>query len=86
MASFASDNTAPVHPVVMTALSSANDGAVPAYGNDPVTLKLQDTFRQVFRHTDLRVFPVFNGSACNGLALASMIRPYESVLAHRQSQ
>ena len=85
MANFASDNTAPVHPGVMTALSAVNDGAVPAYGNDPVTLKLQDTFRQVFRHTDLRVFPVFNGSACNGLALASMIRPYESVLAHRQS-
>jgi threonine aldolase len=85
MASFASDNTAPVHPAVIAALASVNDGAVPAYGNDPVTLKLQDTFREVFRHKDLRVFPVFNGSACNGLALASMIRPYESVLAHRQS-
>jgi threonine aldolase len=69
----------------MAALSLVNEGPVPAYGNDPVTLKLQDTFREVFRHKDLRVFPVFNGSACNGLALASMIRPYESVLAHRQS-
>lgn len=85
MASFASDNTAPVHPAVMAALAAVNDGAVPAYGNDPVTLKLQDTLRETFRHRDLRVFPVFNGSACNGLALAAMIRPYESVLAHRQS-
>lgn len=85
MASFASDNTAPVHPAVLAALASVNDGAVPAYGNDPVTSRLQDTFREVFRHKDLRVFPVFNGSACNGLALAAMIRPYESVLAHRQS-
>lgn len=85
MASFASDNTAPVHPHVMAALAAVNDGAMPAYGNDPVTLKLQDTCRDVFQHKDLRVFPVFNGSACNGLALAAMIRSYESVLAHRQS-
>lgn len=85
MASFASDNTAPVHPAVMAALGAVNDGAVPAYGNDPVTARLQDTLRETFRHKDLRVFPVFNGSACNGLALAAMIRPYESILAHRQS-
>lgn len=85
MANFASDNTAPVHPDVMAALAAVNDGAMPAYGNDPVTQKLQDTLRQTFRHKDLRVFPVFNGSACNGLALAAMIRPYESILAHRQS-
>lgn len=85
MASFASDNTAPAHPAVMAALAAVNDGAVPAYGNDPVTLKLQDKMRETFRHKDLRLFPVFNGSACNGLALAAMIRPYESVLTHRQS-
>jgi threonine aldolase len=85
MASFASDNTAPVHPAVMAALTAINDGAMPAYGNDPVTLRLQETLREIFRHPHLRVFPVFNGSACNGLALAAMIRPYESILAHRQS-
>lgn len=85
MASFASDNTAPVHPDVMAAMATVNNGAMSAYGNDPVTMKLQDTLRETFRHKDLRVFPVFNGSACNGLALAAMIRPFESVLAHRQS-
>lgn len=85
MASFASDNTAPVHSAVMEALRRVNDGAAPAYGNDPVTEALQETVRDTFRHKDARVFPVFNGSACNGLALAAMIRPYESVLAHRQS-
>ncbi len=85
MAHFASDNTAPVHPAVMKALHEVNDGAMPAYGNDPVTLRLRDTFRSVFRCPELTVFPVFNGSACNGLALARMIRPYESVLCHRQA-
>ena len=85
MASFASDNTAPVHPKVMQALIDVNDGNMPAYGNDPVTEKLQETVRMVFGAPQARLFPVFNGSACNGLALARMIRPYESILAHRQS-
>ena len=85
MAHFASDNTAPVHPDVMAALSAANTGAMPAYGNDPVTAALQESFRQTFRCPELKIFPVFNGSACNGLALARMIRPYESILAHRQA-
>jgi threonine aldolase len=85
MASFASDNTAPVHPKVMQALIDANSGNMPAYGNDPVTEKLQETVRMAFGAPQARLFPVFNGSACNGLALARMIRPYESILAHRQS-
>jgi len=85
MANFASDNTAPVHPKVMQALLDANSGNMPAYGNDPVTEKLQETVRMTFGAPQARTFPVFNGSACNGLALARMIRPYESILAHRQS-
>jgi len=85
MASFASDNTAPVHPKVMQALIDANSDNMSAYGNDPVTEKLQETVRMTFGAPQARLFPVFNGSACNGLALARMIRPYESILAHRQS-
>lgn len=85
MANFASDNTAPVHPNVLASLSKVNSGNVPAYGNDPVTQTLRQRMAEVFEAPDVTVFPVFNGSACNGLALAQMIRPYESVLCHRQS-
>ncbi|EGF90968.1 low specificity L-threonine aldolase [Asticcacaulis biprosthecium C19] len=85
MASFASDNTAPVHPKVLAALATANNGAAPAYGNDRVTARLRETVAEVFHCPDVSVFPVFNGSACNGLALARMIRPYESILCHRQA-
>lgn len=85
MANFASDNTAPVHPNVLAALSAVNGGNMPAYGNDAVTTAMQDAMRETFRAPDARVFPVFNGSACNGLALARMIRPYESVLCHHQA-
>lgn len=85
MANFASDNTAPVHPKVMQALIDVNSGNMPAYGHDPVTEKLQETVRMAFGAPQARAFPVFNGSANNGLALARMIRPYESILTHRQS-
>ncbi|ESQ86631.1 threonine aldolase [Asticcacaulis sp. AC460] len=85
MAGFASDNTAPIHPKVLAALAAVNDGTAPAYGNDPVTARLRETMVEVFQAPQVRVFPVFNGSACNGLALARMIRPYESVLSHRQA-
>ncbi len=85
MANFASDNTAPVHPNVMAALAAVNSGNMAAYGNDAVTAALQDAMRAAFRAPEARVFPVFNGSACNGLALARMIRPYESVLCHHQA-
>lgn len=85
MAGFASDNTAPVHPKVLAALAAVNDGAAPAYGNDRVTARLRETMAEVFQAPQVRVFPVFNGSACNGLALARMIRPYESILSHRQA-
>jgi threonine aldolase len=85
MANFASDNTAAVHPAVMAALAAVNDGNAPAYGNDETTEALNVRLRQVFGNKELRAFPVFNGSACNGLALSRMIRPYESVLVHRQA-
>ncbi|HVZ29069.1 MAG TPA: beta-eliminating lyase-related protein [Asticcacaulis sp.] len=85
MANFASDNTAPAHPSVIEALQAVNSGDMPAYGNDPVTERLRETFRTVFYSPQLTLFPVFNGSACNGLALARMIKPYESVLAHKRS-
>ena len=85
MANFASDNPAAVHPAVMAALTAVNEGNAPAYGNDETTEALNVRMRRVFGNPRLRAFPVFNGSACNGLALARMIRPYESVLVHRQA-
>ena len=52
MASFASDNTAPVHPRVLAALAAANDGHAPAYGNDAMTARLRDTVAEVFDAPD----------------------------------
>ena len=77
--SFASDNSAGIHPEVLAALESANEGHVLAYGDDPYTRRLEERFREVFGE-DARVFPVFNGTAANVLSLQTTLRPYQAVI------
>ena len=78
---FASDNTSGIIPEVWAALERANQGFVPAYGNDEFTAEAANLFRQVFEK-DCEVFFVFNGTAANSLALAALCSSYHSVIAH----
>jgi threonine aldolase len=79
--SFASDNTSGACPEVMDAFVRVNDGRLPSYGDDVVTAQAADAFRELFE-TDCDVYFVFNGTAANSLALASMCQSYHSVIAH----
>ena len=85
MAYLLSDNTAAVHPEIMAALAAANEGHARPYGGDDLTARLTTRLREVFEHEALLAFPVFNGSASNCAALMSLVRPYESVIAHAHS-
>ncbi|MGH2591189.1 MAG: threonine aldolase family protein [Actinomycetota bacterium] len=76
---FASDNFAGAHPDVLAAVAAANDGHVPAYGEDPYTAQAEARLRQHFGD-DARAFPVFNGSAANVLAILASARPFEAVI------
>jgi len=76
---FASDNFAGAHPVVLAAVAEANDGHVPAYGDDPYTAAAEQRLREHFGD-DARAFLVFNGSAANVLALIQTARPFEAVI------
>lgn len=78
---FASDNTSGACPEVMDALLRANEGRLPSYGEDPITQEAADAFRAVFE-TDCDVYFVFNGTAANSLALASLCQSYHSVITH----
>lgn len=76
---FASDNYSGVCPAVLKAISSANHGHVPAYGDDHVTAAAVARFRELLGDT-VEVYFVFNGTGANVTALQSMLRPWESVI------
>ncbi len=78
---FGSDNYAGICPEAWAALAEANHGHVRGYGDDAWTARAADLVREVFE-TDCEVFFVFNGTAANSLALASLCQSYHSILCH----
>jgi len=81
---FASDNYAGICPEAWAALEEANQDHAPGYGDDAWTQKATDLIREVFE-THCDVFFVFNGTAANSLALASMCHSYHSILCHENA-
>jgi threonine aldolase len=81
---FASDNYAGICPEALQAIMTANRGHATAYGDDPWTGRAADAFRTLFE-TDCEVYFVFNGTAANSLALASLCQSYHSVICCDQS-
>jgi threonine aldolase len=77
---FASDNYAGVHPEVLTAIADANDGHQVAYGEDQYTARLADVVRAEFGE-QAEVFPVFNGTGANVLALTALMPRWGAVIA-----
>lgn len=78
---FASDNYAGVCPEAWQALKEADSGYATSYGDDRWTAQACDALRNFFA-TDCEVFFVFNGTAANSLALASLCKSYHSVICH----
>ncbi len=76
---FASDNYAGVHPEVLAAISEANVGHVPAYGDDPVTAAAVEQFRAALGE-QVEVFFVFNGTGANVTGLQALLRPWQNVI------
>ena len=84
MQQFASDNYAGICPEAWQATDAANRGHSTAYGDDPWTTRAADAFRTLFE-TDCEVYLVFNGTAANSLALASLCQSYHSVICCEQA-
>jgi threonine aldolase len=82
--SFASDNNAGIHPVVLQAIGNANEGHCIGYGDDPFTAAAYQEFRKQFDE-DVQVFFVFNGTGANVLALRSVVQSYHSVICAKHS-
>ena len=77
--SFASDNSAGVHPAVLQAIVDANQGHVPAYGDDPYTGRAVARFQSLLGE-DIEVFFVYGGTGANVLAIRAVTESYHAVL------
>ena len=76
---FASDNYAGIHPDVLDAITRANAGHDVAYGDDEITAALADAVKRHFGER-AEVYPVFNGTGANVVALQAMTRRWEAVV------
>src|SRR5579863_647610 len=76
---FGSENYAGICPEAWASMDEANRGFAPSYGDDPWTERASNAFRALFE-TVCDVFFVFNGTAANSLALASLCQSYHSVI------
>lgn len=79
---FASDNNAGTAPEALKALLEADAaGHAPGYGDDRWTKAACDRMRELFQ-SDCDVYFVFNGTAANSLALASLCQSFHAVICH----
>jgi len=81
---FGSDNTAPVTPEIMEAISAANIGQEPPYGADDLSKGLEPLFSELFE-TEVAVFPLATGTAANVLSLAMLAPPYGAIYCHENA-
>ena len=80
MKSFASDNYAPVHPLVLEQISEINQDHVKAYGADDVTLKAIELIRNTLQDSKCEVNFVFNGTGANITGLQTVMDSWNSVI------
>lgn len=76
---FASDNNSGIHPDILKAIHSANEGHAVGYGGDPITEKAIKRFKQEFGE-ETEVFFVFNGTGANVLGLSTLTNSFNSVI------
>ncbi|HRY83827.1 MAG TPA: beta-eliminating lyase-related protein [Candidatus Cloacimonadota bacterium] len=77
--SFGSDNHSGVHPLILKALTEANSGYCPAYGDDPLTQRVLAKLEALFGN-DCEAFIVMTGTGANVLSLQTLIRSYNAVI------
>ena len=76
---FASDNNSGIHPEILNAIYSANEGHAVGYGGDKITEMAIQRFKQEFGQ-DIDVYFVFNGTGANVLSLSTLSHSFHSVI------
>ena len=78
---FFDDYSEGAHPRVLELLASSNAAQEPGYGHDSLSRRGEQLLRLAIDNPDADVHFVSGGTQANLIALASMLRPYESVIA-----
>lgn len=81
---FGSDNVAGISPAILNALAAANEGAMPSYGADAISARVEARFAALFER-EVKVLLVSTGTAANALALSVLTPPWGAVLCHADS-
>ena len=76
---FVSDNASGVHPEVLAAIASANDGHAVAYGHDEYTERARQVLREHFG-TQVEILFALTGTGANVLALQSVLHSYQAII------
>ena len=79
MKSFGSDNHSGVHPDILKAIAAANVEHDLAYGDDKVTVRLQQLFKSLFGE-QAEIVPTFNGTGANVVCLQTMTRSHHGII------
>ncbi|WP_159016142.1 threonine aldolase family protein [Cognatiluteimonas profundi] len=78
--SFLNDYSEGAHPRVLELLVSSNLRQESGYGEDALSLQAASLLREATGNADAAVHLVSGGTQANLIALASMLKPYESVI------
>lgn len=78
---FFDDYSEGAHPRVLELLAASNLVQEPGYGNDALSRRAERLLRDATGNDDAAIHLVSGGTQANLIALASMLRPYESVIA-----
>lgn len=79
--SFKDDYSEGAHPNILKALAEANSTQEVGYGNDQYSLKATKMIKQKLGNKDADIHFVSGGTQANLIVLASLLKPYESVIS-----
>lgn len=78
---FTSDNIVGVSPEILAAITACNQGQNRPYGNDDISLRVEQHIAELFEH-DVSVFLVPTGTSANVLSLSVLTPPWGGIMCH----
>ncbi len=81
MYSFKNDYSEGCHPRILDALAKTNLEQQDGYGEDTYSTQAKEIIKNKIQYPDAKIYFVSGGTQANLIVIASMLRPYESVIS-----